>query len=103
MGVWRTREGRFPIDSSGRLPEGQSFVGPAELRSILVDEKREFARCLTEKMLTYALGRGLENYDKPTIEEIVQRLEDDQYRFTRLVLEIANSMPFRMRRGEREE
>ena len=103
VGVWRTREGRFPIDSSGRLPEGQSFVGPAELRSILVDEKREFARCLTEKMLTYALGRGLENYDKPTIEEIVQRLEDDQYRFTRLVLEIANSMPFRMRRGEREE
>ncbi len=102
VGAWRTRDGRFPVDSSGTLPGGKAFSGPAQLRTILVDDKREFGRCLTEKMLTYALGRGLESYDMPTVEEIVQGLEQDQYRFSRLVLEIVTSMPFRMRRGETE-
>ena len=102
VGAWRTRDGRFPIDSAGTLPGGEAFSGPAQLRAILVDDKREFGRCLTEKMLTYALGRGLESYDTPTVEKIVQRLEQDQYRFSRLVLEIVTSMPFRMRRGETE-
>ena len=102
VGAWRTRDGRFPIDPSGTLPGGRAFAGPAQLRAILVDDKKEFGRCLTEKMLTYALGRGLESYDAPTVEKIVQRLEQDQYRFSRLVLEIVTSMPFRMRRGETE-
>ncbi len=102
VGAWRTRDGRFPVDSSGSLPGGKAFSGPAQLRAILVDDKREFGRCLTEKMLTYALGRGLESYDMPTVEKIVQGLEQDQYRFSRLVLEIVASMPFRMRRGETE-
>ena len=100
VGAWRTRDSGFPIDASGTLPGGKSFSGPYELRRILANEKEHFARCLTEKMLTYALGRGLELYDKPTIEEIVKRLERDQYRFSRLIVEIANSKPFRMRRGE---
>ena len=102
VGAWRTRDGKFPVDSSGTLPGGKAFSGPAQLRTILVDDKREFGRCLTEKMLTYALGRGLESYDMPTVEKIVQGLEQDQYRFSRLVLEIVTSMPFRMRRGETE-
>ena len=101
IGAWRTHYGKFPIDASGTLPGGESFSGPSELRAILTAKKRDFARCLTEKMLTYALGRGLEGYDKPTVEAIVRRLEADEFRFSRLVVEIANSMPFRMRRGER--
>ena len=101
IGAWRTHYGKFPIDASGTLPGGRSFSGPSELRAILTAKKRDFARCLTEKMLTYALGRGLEGYDKPTVEAIVRRLEADEFRFSRLVAEIANSMPFRMRRGER--
>ena len=100
IGAWRTHYGEFPIDASGTLPGGKSFSGPSELRAILTEKKRDFARCLTEKMLTYALGRGLEGYDKPTVEAIVRRLEADEFRFSRLVVEIANSMPFRMRRGE---
>ena len=103
VGAWRTRDSGFPIDASGTLPGGKSFSGPYELRRILANEKEHFARCLTEKMLTYALGRGLELYDKPTIEEIVKRLERDQYRFSRLIVEIANSKPFRMRRGEEKQ
>ncbi len=102
VGAWRTRDGRFPVDSSGTLPGGKAFSGPAQLRAILVDDKREFGRCLTEKMLTYALGRGLESYDTPAVEKIVSSLEQDQYRFSRLVLEIVTSMPFRMRQGETE-
>ena len=101
IGAWRTHYGKFPIDASGTLPGGKTFSGPSELRAILTAKKRDFARCLTEKMLTYALGRGLEGYDKPTVEAIVRRLEADEFRFSRLVVEIANSMPFRMRRGER--
>ena len=103
VGAWRTHDSGFPIDASGTLPGGKSFSGPYELRRILANEKKDFARRLTEKMLTYALGRGLERYDEPTIEEIVERLERDQYRFSRLIVEIANSKPFRMRRGEEEK
>ena len=101
IGAWRTHYGKFPIDASGTLPGGKSFSGPSELRAILTAKERDFARCITEKILTYALGRGLEGYDKPTVEAILRRLEADDFRFSRLVVEIANSMPFRMRRGER--
>ena len=101
IGAWRTHERKFPIDASGAFPTGESFSGPQELKTLLKARKDEFARCLTEKMLTYALGRGLERYDKPTVNEIVRRLREDSYRFSRLVVEIVRSMPFRMRRGER--
>ena len=100
IGAWRTHERKFPIDASGAFPNGESFSQPQELKALLKARKDEFARCLTEKMLTYALGRGLERYDKPTVNEIVRRLREDGYRFSRLVLEIVQSMPFRMRRGE---
>jgi hypothetical protein len=102
VGAWRTRQGKFPIDSAGELPGGRSFTNPSELRAILVEDRKDFARCLTEKMLTYALGRGLEEYDRAAVNKILLGLEQDYYRLSRLVLEIANSMPFRMRRGEEE-
>ena len=99
-GAWRTHDGKYPIDASGMLPGGKVFSGPSELRAILTTKKKDFTRCLTEKMLTFALGRGLENYDRDAVETIVQRLEAHEYRFSRLVLEIVNSIPFRMRRGK---
>ncbi len=102
VGAWRTRDGRFPIDASGTLPDGQTFSGPRELRVVLRSRAREFRRCLTEKMVTYALGRGLEYYDSPTVEEIAQDLAQNGDRFSRLVLAIVRSDPFQKRRGKGE-
>jgi mono/diheme cytochrome c family protein len=102
VGAFRTKDGDFPIDPSGTLPDGQSFKGPAELKTVLKGKKDLFARCLAEKMLTYALGRGLEPYDRPAVEKITQALAHDDYRFSTLVLGIARSDPFRLRRGKDE-
>jgi hypothetical protein len=100
IGAWRERDSGAAVDASGQLVSGEKFNGPAELRQILLTKKRaDFFRCLTEKMLTYALGRGLEYYDKPTVEKIVAALEKDP-RFSTLVLEVVKSVPFQMRRGE---
>ncbi|MDA1311820.1 MAG: DUF1592 domain-containing protein [Acidobacteria bacterium] len=100
IGRWRTDDRGLPLDTSGVLPGGESFVGPAELKQILKAQKADFARCLTEKMLTYALGRGLERFDRSTVDSIVSTLAEDDYRFSRLIAEIVKSKPFRMRRGE---
>ena len=99
VGKWRTRDGSFPVDASGALPDGRSFSGPAELTGILASEREAFAKALTSKMLTYALGRGLEPYDRRTVRMIARKLPDHDYRFSGLVLEIVNSLPFQMRRG----
>lgn len=101
IGAWRTMDGKFPIDASGLLPDGRTFKGPRELRMILKADRNAFAEGLTEKLLTYALGRGLERYDKPTVKEIVKRLSADNYRFSSLVFGIVESLPFQMRRGEK--
>jgi hypothetical protein len=100
VGAWRTADGRFPIDASGELPDGEEFDGPAELIAILRKEPRAFAECLTSKLLTYALGRGLEGYDRRTVREIAARLPARNYRFSALVLEIVNSLPFQQQRGQ---
>jgi hypothetical protein len=100
IGKFRAKDGGFPIDASGVLPDGKSFTGPAELKVILKDKKDLFARCLTEKMLIYALGRGLEHYDKPTVDAVTAALAKNDYKFSTLVAEIAKSFPFRMRRGK---
>jgi hypothetical protein len=100
IGAWRTMDGKFPVDASGTLPNGKAFNGPDQLKIILKTDKEAFGECLAEKMLTYALGRGLERYDKPTIHSIGQRLAASNYRFSSLVLEIVNSMPFQMGRGD---
>jgi hypothetical protein len=106
-GRWRTvdvgadsRRGSFTaIDVSGALPDGTTFNGPAEMRDALVARADDFVLTLTEKLLTYALGRGLEYYDMPAVRAIVRDAARDNYRFTSLVLGIANSLPFQMRRS----
>ena len=102
VGAWRTMDGKLPIDASGTLPDGRAFSGPEELRTILMSDRDAFARALTSKLLTYALGRGLERYDAKTIKSIASRLPAKQYRFSALVLEIVNSLPFQSRRGSRD-
>jgi mono/diheme cytochrome c family protein len=99
VGAWRTMDGKFPIDATGTLPDGRKFNGPEELRSILRADHQAFEHCLTAKLLTYALGRGLERYDKRTVSGIVSRLTAHEYRFSGLILEIVNSLPFQSRRG----
>jgi hypothetical protein len=103
IGAWRTKEGAFDIDPSGELPDGQTFKGPAELKNILKDKKELFARSLAEKMLTYALGRGLEYYDKCAVDKIVAALEKNDYRFSTLIAETVNSDPFQMRTANGEK
>ncbi len=102
IGAWRTQDGKFPIDAFGTLPDGRSFHGPQELKAIVKAERDAFAECLTGKLLTYALGRGLERYDKPTVKKITKGVAANNYRFSSLVLEIVKSLPFQMRRGVSE-
>jgi hypothetical protein len=99
VGAWRTEDGSFPIDASGALPDGRSFDGPVELKSVLREDRDAFTRCLTEKLLTYALGRGLERHDRRTVGAIADKVRDDGYRFSTLAVEIARSLPFQRRRG----
>jgi hypothetical protein len=99
IGAFREKDGDFVIDASGEFPDGTKFSGPADLKTILKDKKRLFARCLAEKMLTYALGRGLEYYDRPAIERIVTRAAAQNNKFSVLVTEIVKSDPFTKRRG----
>ena len=100
IGGWRTADGKFPIDASASLPDGRSFRGPGELKKVLKGDRDAFTQCVTEKLLTYGLGRGLERYDRPTVKAIAARVAKQEYRFPALVLEIVNSAPFQMRRGE---
>lgn len=103
IGAWRDKDGKFPVDASGVLPDGKTFVGPRELIAILKLQKDAFAKCMAEKMLTYALGRGVESYDKCALEKITSALSKNQYRFSTLVLEVVKSDPFQWRRGRRGE
>jgi mono/diheme cytochrome c family protein len=98
VGAWRTIDGKFPIDASGALPDGRKFTGPVELQTILEGNRDAFVKCLTTKLLTYALGRGLEHYDTKAVKLIAARLPEQDYRFSALVLEIVNSLPFQSRR-----
>ena len=101
IGAWRDREGPFPVDASGTLNTGEPFSGAAELRGILTTRRRDqFVRCLVEKMLTYALGRGLEYYDRCAVDRIAADLAHGGYRFSILVNGVIRSVPFQMRRGE---
>lgn len=103
VGQWRTRDGNDKIESTGTLPDGKEVHGAGELISHLRTEGADkFTRCLTEKMLTFAIGRGLEYYDKCAVDKIVAKLKSDNYRFSSLVSQIVLSDPF-MRYGEREE
>jgi hypothetical protein len=100
VGKWRTHEGNARIDTSGVLPDGKSFNGAQDLKQILKGESDKFIRNVTEKLLTYALGRGLERHDGPTVDQISARVTSDGYRFSTLVMEIVKSKPFQMRSVE---
>lgn len=97
IGSWRTRDGTAPVDSTGSLPDGRKFQTPHELKQILKGDRAAFIRGLTEKLLTYALGRGLERYDRPAVTSIVSNVENNDYRFSSLILGVARSLPFQMR------
>ncbi len=98
VGAWRSRDGGEPIDASGTLLDGRRFNGPDELRSLLRDRAGDFRRCLAEKLLTYALGRGLTPADDCAIRRIVTETARDGDRFSALVLAIVRSEPFQSRR-----
>ncbi|MGL4555742.1 MAG: DUF1592 domain-containing protein [Gemmataceae bacterium] len=100
VGRWRTRDGKHAVDASGVLPDGSRFSGPAELRTVLLAKKDQFARCLVDKMLTYATGRGTERSDRCFTEQIAKRLAAGGYKFSVMVTEIVKSDPFQKRRAK---
>ncbi|MGO4883726.1 MAG: DUF1592 domain-containing protein [Bryobacteraceae bacterium] len=100
IGKWRTEDGKFPVDSSGTLPNGKSFKTPDEMRALLIAALPQFSRCLTEKMLTYALGRGLQPYDRRTLDGINREMAASGYHFQSLIYDIVHSAPFQMGRGD---
>ncbi|MEZ0257539.1 MAG: DUF1588 domain-containing protein, partial [Chthoniobacter sp.] len=98
-GAWRDNDGKFPIDASGKLANGTAFSGPRQLKEILKGDKK-FVRSITQKMLTYALGRGLERYDKCSVDAITAKISKEGNRFSALVSAIVTSDPFLKRRPE---
>ena len=102
IGRWRDDDDGRPIDASGELSAGQSFSGPVELVKILKTRSTEFVRVFSERMLTYALGRGLEYYDRCAVDDILKRLRQNDYRFSELILALVESEPFLKRRGDGE-
>jgi hypothetical protein len=99
VGRSRLTDAGQPIDASGGLPGGGEFVGVSGLEKGLLERPELFARTLTEKLMTFALGRGVEYYDASAIRKIVADAKNDQYRFSRLILGIVHSTPFQMRRS----
>jgi hypothetical protein len=95
IGQWRTTEGSRTIDSSGVLPDGTKFDGPAELRKILLKNPDQFAATLTTKLMTFALGRGIEYYDLPSVRQIMRTSAPD-YKWSSLIIGIVKSVPFQM-------
>jgi hypothetical protein len=100
VGAWRTADGTVPIDASGTLPDGKTFNGPIELRAVLLSQKDAFARAITGKLMTYALGRGLERGDKRDIKQMAAHIAAKGYRFSSVVMEIVNSPAFQLRRAD---
>ena len=100
IGEWRDADGKFPVDSSGSLPDGRAFHGPVELKKILRTTPDAFVQSLTEKMMTYALGRGIERYDRPVLTAIEKKMASDDYKFSDLILGIVDSVPFQTREAK---
>jgi hypothetical protein len=104
IGAWREMDGRFEIDASGTLPGDVSFSGPDELVQILVEQNGgKFVRCLTKKLLTYALGRGLTSQDRCAVDRIERELAESDYRFRTLIGAIVTSAPFMLREAQKED
>ena len=102
IGQWRNKdESGSTIDASGKLPDGAAFNGPAGLRKLLVNERRgEFVETIAEKLMTYALGRGLEYYDQPAVREVIRNAAANNYRIGDLITAVVHSTPFQMRRSQ---
>ena len=101
LGMWRDTERKQPIDATGRLITGEEFHDIRDVKRALVANHRlDYFRCLTEKMLTYALGRGPEYYDVETIDQIVARLDKAGGRFSALLMGVIESAPFQKRRSQ---
>jgi hypothetical protein len=100
LGAWRWNDSGFPVDATGQLVDGTKVDGPASLRRALENHSEAFIRNFTEKLLTYALGRGLEYYDKPAVRAIDREAAGNGNRFSSFVLGIVRSTPFQMRRAE---
>jgi hypothetical protein len=100
LGMWRDKERGQPIEAGGKLITGESFQDIREVKRVLATTHRlDFYRCLTEKMLTYALGRGVEYYDVEAMDRIVTQLDKDEGRFSALLMGIIDSAPFQKRRN----
>ncbi|MHA3773730.1 DUF1592 domain-containing protein [Verrucomicrobiota bacterium sgz303538] len=100
-GAWRDKDGTFPIDASGKMPNGKSFNGAKELKAVLKSGKG-FVHTLSEKMMTFALGRGLEYYDRCAVDAIVENIAPQGNRFSALITGIVTSEPFLKRRLDGE-
>jgi hypothetical protein len=99
IGAWRDTDGDAPIDPSGALPDGRTFRDAADLQAILATEHEAFTKAIGAKLLTWALGRGLEAPDRRLLRQMARDLPKDDYRFSALVLAIVRSPAFQMRRG----
>ncbi len=101
IGAWRTVAANDArIDASGELPDGTRFETLADFREVLSSRQEAFVTTVTEKLLTYALGRGLTHHDAPVVRQIVREAKDNDYSWSSLILEIVRSTPFQMRRSE---
>jgi hypothetical protein len=100
IGRYRAKDDEFDIDASGSLPDGTRFDGAAGLKAMLKSKSDVFTRAFAEQLMTYALGRQMQYYDRPAVDKIVKAVAADDYRFSSLLVAIVNSDPFRMRRGK---
>ena len=96
LGKWRTESDGEPVDATAALPDGTHFEGVAGLRKLIATNKEDFARTFTEKLLAYAIGRGIELSDKPVVRKIVREAEPQNYRWSAIIWGIVNSPPFNM-------
>ncbi len=97
IGKWRDADGAAPVDPHGEFIDGSALDGPAGLRSVLLERRELFVATVTEKLMTYALGRTVEYYDMPAVRAIVRAAADDDYKLSALVLGIVQSVPFQMK------
>ena len=100
IGRWRIEDKGAPIDASGALGDGSEFNGPAELRGLLARRQQQFATTVIEKLLTYALGRGLEYYDAPAVRAIEREAAEHGYRWSAIIAGVVDNVPFQMRRSQ---
>ena len=100
VGRWRNLEEGKSVDASGGLPDGSKFTGIAALEQGLLNRPEIFANTLTEKLLTFALGRGVEYYDAPAVRKIVRDAKENDYKFSSIIVGITKSTPFTMRKSQ---